>query len=118
MFNMLNISDKLFLAFGLTFVISSYGIHLEQDMMETTLSKAGDSTLIFRDETLKVVVDELSEFFEIEFKIKSEKILKCRITGTFNNKELPQILRDISLILPIEWSISHNSVTIKGKGCN
>lgn len=77
-----------------------------------------DSELVFRDEPLQSVTESLSKFFNIEFKIKSEKIRKCRITGAFTNKKLTEILRDISLILPIEWSISNNKVIIKGKGCN
>ena len=77
-----------------------------------------NSELIFRDEPLQSVTQSLSKFFNVEFKIKSEKIRKCRITGAFTNKKLTEILRDISLILPIEWSISNNKVIIKGKGCN
>ena len=115
---MLNISDKLFLAFGLAFVISSYCILQDLNMTETGNIKAKVTILTFRDETMEVVTKKLLEFFDVEFKIKSEKILKCRITGTFDNKQLSQILRDISLILPIEWSISDHKVTIKGKGCN
>ena len=115
---MLNTSDKLFLAFGLAFVISSYGIRQDLDMTETGNRKAKVTTLTFRDETMEVVTKKLAQFFDVEFKIKSEKILKCRITGTFDNKQLSLILRDISLILPIEWSISDHKVTIKGKGYN
>ena len=111
-------TGKFFTMACLTLTLTNTSVFEKLFPPKLSSFKEIDSELIFHDEPLQSVTESLSKFFNVEFKIKSEKIRKCRITGAFSNKKLTEILRDISLILPIEWSISNNKVIIKGKGCN
>ena len=74
--------------------------------------------LIFKDESLREVAKELERWFNVKISARGKKVLKCRITANFNNKSLEEILRNIKVILPIDYEIKDNKVMLTGKGCD
>lgn len=74
--------------------------------------------LRFKDESLKDVVKELERWFNVKINARNKKVLKCRITANFNNKSLEEILKNIKVILPIDFELKDNKVELTGKGCD
>ena len=74
--------------------------------------------LIFKDESLKEVSKELERWFNVKINVRNKKVLKCRITANFNNKSLEEILKNIKVILPIDYELKGNKVTLTGTGCD
>lgn len=62
-----------------------------------------DGKLIFRNEPLKSVVEELSSFFNVDIEVNGSDIEELIIRGTFENESLNEILKLLKLISPIDY---------------
>ncbi|MCG8322618.1 MAG: DUF4974 domain-containing protein [Cytophagales bacterium] len=74
--------------------------------------------LIFKDASIRAVAKELERWFNVRINVRDKKVLKCRITANFNNKSLEEILKNIKVILPIDYALKDHKVTLTGKGCD
>jgi ferric-dicitrate binding protein FerR (iron transport regulator) len=59
--------------------------------------------LIFRNEPLKNIVKELSQFFNVDIEIQGKEIQELPIRGTFENESLNEILKLLKIISPINY---------------
>jgi transmembrane sensor len=74
--------------------------------------------LEFNKTELSTILELVSELYDLRFKVKDERILACRFSGTFDHASLEDILKTLSFSLNIEFipQIGHN-VVVSGKGC-
>ncbi len=73
--------------------------------------------LSFRRAKLSDVLDELSEIFDIPIDYDSTRIANCQITAVFLDQTLEEMLENISLSLPVQYTISNDRVEISSNGC-
>ncbi len=74
--------------------------------------------LVYRQESLKQVLDELASIFEKDIQYDSTMIDNCKITGVFKDQEFEAILQNIATALQFEYNIEDESVEILSNGCN
>lgn len=71
----------------------------------------------FNETKLGDAVKMLEKHFQVKIILKNETLADCTITGTFKNKSLNDIIKNISAVLNLKYSSGANQYTIKGKGC-
>ena len=71
---------------------------------------------VFDEHTLKEATDQLSNYYKIPFRF-SPKIENCKITASFDDASLNEVVQVLEAILDLNVSKTNSSVTIKGKGC-
>jgi transmembrane sensor len=74
--------------------------------------------LTYRRENLAVIFDELAEIFDVTIQYDPDKVKDCSISAVFLDQSLNEILENISLSLPVQYTISGNQVEITTNGCN
>jgi ferric-dicitrate binding protein FerR (iron transport regulator) len=62
--------------------------------------------LKFTAEPMETVVKKLSKWFNADFQIKDPQLLELTLTATFIHETLPEVLELLSLLSPLEYSIS------------
>jgi ferric-dicitrate binding protein FerR (iron transport regulator) len=73
--------------------------------------------LIFDNEPVSDVVRVLADWYGVRFTLDNEAIGRCRITGTFTNETLENVLKAMSFSLEIQYVIKNKEVTLRGSGC-
>jgi len=76
-----------------------------------------DYTLIFKDTDLKRTFSLLEDHYNVKIKVSNEHILDCRITTTFTNNSIDDVIEIIVATFEFEYSKENNTYTIKGDGC-
>ncbi|SNT12477.1 FecR family protein [Ekhidna lutea] len=71
----------------------------------------------FDDTPLNEALDELSEYYDVDFELSDDKLLSCRISATFKNQSLKEVLETIGTVLNIKTTIKNDIVKISGQGC-
>jgi ferric-dicitrate binding protein FerR (iron transport regulator) len=66
-----------------------------------------DGKLIFNKEPMGEVVKKLSRWFNVDIQIKDPELCNLTFTATFINETLPQVMALLSLVTPIDYSISN-----------
>ncbi len=66
---------------------------------------------------LSEALDQLGEYYNVDFELSNEKLQNCRLTVTFNKQSLNAVLKTISTALDVKTSRKNNTVKISGKGC-
>jgi ferric-dicitrate binding protein FerR (iron transport regulator) len=66
-----------------------------------------EGKLVFNKEPLGEVIKKLSRWFNVDIQIKDPELLELTYTATFVNETLPQVIELISLVSPIDYSISN-----------
>lgn len=61
--------------------------------------------LVFKNMPLPEVLKKLSHFYNVEFEVMDPELNSYRFTGTFNNRQLPQILDYLRISSRIDYSI-------------
>lgn len=64
-----------------------------------------DGRLVFKETPLPEVLKRLANFYNVEFKIMNAELETYRFTGTFNNRQLPQVLDYLRISSQIDYSI-------------
>ncbi|UII27398.1 FecR domain-containing protein [Fulvivirga maritima] len=72
----------------------------------------------FQNESLSKVFQTLSSEFGKQIIVENDDINQCKITATFKKQSLGTIIKVIESTHQLESSISGDSITIKGHGCN
>ncbi len=73
-----------------------------------------EGKLIFIDDPIQDVVKKLGNWYNVDFKIKNNRLDSYRLTGTFINESLEEILNTISLTSPLEYRIINASLNSNG----
>ncbi|WP_420316219.1 FecR family protein [Ekhidna sp.] len=71
----------------------------------------------FNNTPLDKVLDELSEYYEVEFELSNEKLNSCKISVTFNRQTLQEVLSTLSTLLDLKTTTKNSTVKISGQGC-
>ncbi|WP_425390629.1 FecR family protein [Ekhidna sp.] len=71
----------------------------------------------FDNTPLNEALEELSEYYEVEFKLSNEKLKSCKISVTFNRQPLNEVLSTLSSLLELKTSTKDKTVKISGPGC-
>lgn len=76
-----------------------------------------DYTLIFKDTDLKRVFTLLEKYYTINIKVSDTSIYNCRLSTTFSNNSIEDIMDIIVATFELEYTKVNNVYTIKGNGC-
>ncbi len=71
----------------------------------------------FENTPLKEALNDLQEYYQVDFKLSNEKLENCRISASINKKSLSEVLRLLEEILDVKTKQKDNTVKISGKGC-
>jgi transmembrane sensor len=72
--------------------------------------------LTFKNAPLQKVIDDLNRHYGKQIKL-TEAFAMCRLTSTYENQTLEEILQELALVFSIKIEKTENQITIKGKGC-
>ncbi|NOX47341.1 MAG: DUF4974 domain-containing protein [Chlorobi bacterium] len=73
--------------------------------------------LVFEDRTLTYIVSVLNHVYHINIKIENQGTALCRMTATFNNQPLDEVLEVISLALDLTKTETNEGIVLTGDGC-
>lgn len=85
----------------------------EKDNYHSWLSKK----LHFKEVPLKDIVNDLNQAYHRNIVIKDKAVENCRITVSFDQQDLDQILHVIEQTIEVTITSKVNSIEITGKGC-
>ncbi len=71
----------------------------------------------FNDSTLSEVINQLERRFNIHIQLSDSAISKCLLTADFNNQSLPVILEILCTSLDVTYTLSGDTLILKGVGC-
>ena len=71
----------------------------------------------FDDTPLKQALKELSDYYQFEFKFQNDQVGKCKITATFDQSSLSDVINTIESILDVKIMRKESLIKISGKGC-
>ncbi|MCB0806430.1 MAG: FecR domain-containing protein [Bacteroidales bacterium] len=71
----------------------------------------------FEDADLTTVATVIAKTYRVKIEIENPQLRECRLTATFDNQSLDDVLMIIEQTLDIEISRSGESVTFLGNGC-
>lgn len=71
----------------------------------------------FDDTPLSDALVDLGEYYDVDFKLGNDKLSTCRISATFENKSLGEVLELIESILNVRTNLKDQTVKISGRGC-
>lgn len=85
----------------------------EEDNYHSWLSKK----LLFKEMPLKDIITDLNHAYHRNIVIKDKAVENCRITVSFDQQTLNQILNVIEHTIDVTITTKENSIEITGKGC-
>ncbi|MCP4460674.1 MAG: DUF4974 domain-containing protein [Cytophagales bacterium] len=75
-----------------------------------------NGTFTFHETTLDEATFELAEYYGVTFEVP-DKLKNCKITATFDNAPLKEVLNVLEAILSVRIEQDNSKVKIEGKGC-
>jgi transmembrane sensor len=73
-----------------------------------------DGKLIFKKEPIGGVVKKLGRWFNVDIQVQDLELLELTYTATFVNETLPQVLDLLTMVTPMNYSISNRKEISKG----
>jgi ferric-dicitrate binding protein FerR (iron transport regulator) len=74
--------------------------------------------LVFHAERLETVFRKIGQTYGTTLKITSPEILDCRLTATFDNQSLENVLETLKATFNLKVDNQNGSVIVSGSGCN
>lgn len=71
----------------------------------------------FNDTPVGEVVSQLEKQFKIHIQLSDKAISQCLLTADFNNQSLPVILEILCTSLDVSYTLSGDTLILKGVGC-
>jgi len=71
----------------------------------------------FDQTPLSEALNELGQFYQVQFKLSNDGLNACKISATFDNQPLNDVLKTIGTVLDVKTSRKEDTVKISGKGC-
>lgn len=71
----------------------------------------------FENTPLNEALNELGEYYEVDFKLVPQELSTCRVSASFNRQPLKEVLKTLSTILNVKASKKADIVKISGEGC-
>ncbi|MBK6265435.1 DUF4974 domain-containing protein [Marivirga sp. S37H4] len=73
--------------------------------------------LIFKDTPMLEVAEKLEKWYNVKIVLQDKALEKCFFTGQFIKEKLPNVLEVLKETFGINYEITKQQVTLKGKGC-
>lgn len=87
------------------------------DMPQPNVMSWRNGTFNFDKTPLSDALVQLEEFYNVSFKLSNEAIANCKITATFDQKSLKEVIKSLETLLTVKTNKIGNTVKISGKGC-
>jgi transmembrane sensor len=71
----------------------------------------------FSETPISQVINQLERQFNIHIQLSDKAIAKCLLTADFNNQSLPVILEILCASLDVSYTLSGDTLILKGVGC-
>lgn len=76
-----------------------------------------NNTILLTNATLEEAARVLENWYGVTIEFENESIKECRITGTYENESLRNILEAIKFSSTVDFKLSKKEVLFIGKGC-
>lgn len=76
-----------------------------------------EGRLIFRATSLEEIAKTLERTYNVKVYFENESLKLCKITASFQKKEIEEIARLIAIAQEIEYELINGQLTFKGEGC-
>jgi transmembrane sensor len=73
--------------------------------------------LSFRNASLSSLNAILEQYYKVDIIVADEAVNNCRVTATFDNLSLDEVLEVLKLTLDINYNRKGSTITIGGEGC-
>lgn len=73
--------------------------------------------LIFEDAKMIDVINDLNEYFNLDIQLSSSPLAACKLTSSFNNPTIEEILEVLNFTLNITVQNNNNKIILIGDGC-
>lgn len=73
--------------------------------------------LSFREATMRLVVNDLENYFKIKFVIEDPKILDCLFTSDFEAPDVYEILEELRITMGLAYERVSEGIRLKGDAC-
>ena len=83
----------------------------------TNIMSWRNGTFKFDNTPLGDVIQDLEEFYQVDFKFANENLKKCRVTASIEGKTIQEVLSMMESILEVNTKLKNSTVKISGKGC-
>jgi len=85
-----------------------------QNVNAVQFSAWKDGLLVFRNEPLSEVLNRIGRWYNVEIVMTDPMLQKFRYRATFQEEQIEEVIRLISLTAPIEYSFNNRKVDDKG----
>lgn len=77
-----------------------------------------DGKIIFRSNSFKEVGKVLERYFDKKVEFDSPELMNCKLTGTFQNNTLAEIMELLAATKDYQYTINEKNIYISGTGCD
>ena len=90
---------------------------LPKHIADTSISETSwvYNKIAFEDEKLSDIVVKLERWYNVKIQITDEEVNDFRISGSFIDETIDEALRDLQLLIPFNYKIKNNMITISRK---
>jgi transmembrane sensor len=88
-----------------------------QTVAETRKEIFEPISINFNDTPIRDVVNQLEKQFNIHIQLSDKALSKCLLTADFNHQSLPVILEILCTSLDVTYTLSGDTLLLKGVGC-
>lgn len=71
--------------------------------------------ILFEEEKVKDIVKKLERWYNVQINLANEDIENIRLSGSFVDETIDEALRDLQLLIPFNYEIKNNIITITKK---
>jgi ferric-dicitrate binding protein FerR (iron transport regulator) len=93
-------------------------IEKKSNQMKGNITSWKSKKLNFNDQLLGEVITDLERYFDISIEVKNRELLQCHFKGSFQNADMPEILRTLEYVFGISYEKQGKSYILSGKGCS
>lgn len=72
---------------------------------------------VFREAVLEEVFSKLEKAYDISIDVKDTSVLKCKLTATYNNLDVKEVIEMIDMTFGFSTKAVNNTYTIEGSSC-
>ena len=87
------------------------------DIPSSNIMSWRNGTFKFENTPFNEVINDLSEYYEVTFKVNNKNLTNCRISASIDGRSLEEVLTLLESILDVKTKLKDNTVKISGKGC-
>ncbi len=81
------------------------------------ISSYKDKIFIFDNTDLEMVIKLLNEIYQSDIEFENENLKSCKLTATFNNENIDDVVNIISETLGLTIEKTDHSIILQGEGC-